>query len=61
MNHNSLPLLKTKNGNYICPKISIKELSKLCDEYFQIMVIENKFKENEYSPNYKILILGDKK
>lgn len=61
MNSASLPLLKTKNGNYISPKISLDELSKMCNEYFQVLIVENQYKDNEFSPDYKILILGDKK
>ena len=61
MNSASLPLFQTKNGNYISPKISMEELKKMCNEYFQILIVENQYKDNEFSPNYKILVIGDKK
>lgn len=57
----SLPLFKTQNNNYISPKISIKELETMCNEYFQVIIIENKYKESDFSPDYKILVIGDKK
>lgn len=60
MQSNTLPLFKTKKGNYISPKISKKALEEMCKESFQIIISKNKNKENEFSPEYIIFIIGDR-
>ncbi len=60
MQSNTLPLFKTKNGSYISPKISKKALEEMCKESFQIVISKNRNKENEFSPEYTIFIVGDR-
>lgn len=60
MQSNTLPLFKTKNGSYISPKISKEALEEMCKESFQIVISKNRNKENEFSPEYIIFIVGDK-
>lgn len=59
MQSNTLPLFKTKNGNYISPSISKKALEEMCKESFKIVIAKNKKKENEFSPDYVIFVIGD--
>lgn len=61
MKSNNLPLFKTKNGNYISPSISKELLEKMCDNSFKIIITKNKTKENTFSPDYLMFVIGDKK
>lgn len=60
MKSNILPLYKTKNGNYISPNISREALEGMCKESFKIIITKNKIKENAFSPDYVMFVIGDK-
>lgn len=60
MKSNALPLYKTKNGHLISPSISKEALEKMCNKSFKIVISKNKLKNNEFSPDYVMFVIGDK-
>lgn len=60
MKSNALPLYKTKNGHLISPSISKEAIEKMCDKSFKIVISKNKFKNNDFNPDFLIFVVGDK-
>lgn len=60
MNYRILKMYQLSNGSYISRKISKDKLMELGENYFNILLIKNKNKQNVFDSDYFLIINGDK-